>query len=73
MDTALTCEGNRTNAYELSLPVVVTDAAGATTRLTVDIPASQRATIQLPGRYSSRPRAVAIDPDERLLARITRL
>ncbi|MDB4892221.1 MAG: hypothetical protein JWL61_4076 [Gemmatimonadetes bacterium] len=73
MDAALSCEGNKTNPYELSLPIVVTDATGATSQLTVDIPASQRATIQLPGRYSSRPRAVAIDPDERLLARITRL
>ena len=60
-------------AYELALPVVVTDAAGVATRVTVSVPADPRATIQLPVRYSARPRSVVFDPDERLLARITRL
>ena len=73
LDTAQSCEGNKTVPYQLSIPVAVTDASGAVTQLTVDVPANQRATITLPGRYASKPKAVAIDPDERLLARYTRL
>ena len=65
-------EGPR-GAYELSLPVIVTDAAGTSTRATVNIPAEPRATIVLPGRYATRPRSLTFDPDERMLARITRL
>jgi hypothetical protein len=73
MFAALECEGNKTNAYELSLPVVVTDAAGVTTRLTVVVPADLRGTFPLPGRYASKPRSLVFDPDDRLLARINRL
>jgi len=71
--TSVVCEGNQVVPYDLSLPVVVTDASGKTTRVVVDIPADQRATIPLPGNYPSRPRSVAIDPGDRLLARTTRL
>ena len=60
-------------AYELALPVVVTDAAGVATRLMVSVPAEPRTTIQLPVRYAARPRSLTFDPDDRLLARITRL
>ena len=59
--------------FELPLPVVMTDAAGVTTRMTVVVPAKSRASIVLPGRYAQPPRAFTFDPDERLLARITRL
>ena len=59
--------------YELLLPVIVTDASGASTRVLVTVPAESRATIVLPGRYAARPRSLTFDPDERLLARITRL
>ena len=60
-------------AYEFPLVVAVTDAAGVDTRATVHVPAEARATIVLPAHYAERPRALAFDPDERLLARITRL
>ena len=59
--------------YELPLPVVMTDAAGVTTRLTVNVARRDEETITLPGRYPARPRAITFDPDEQLLARITRL
>ena len=60
-------------AYELSIPVVVTDASGASTQVLVSIPAESQFTIVLPAHYAARPRALTFDPDERLLARITRL
>jgi len=60
-------------AYELSLPLIVTDATGASARMTVNIPAEPSATIVLPAHYAARPRSLTFDPDERLLARITRL
>ena len=64
---------NVNGAYALTLPVVITDAAGAMSRVMLDVPAESHATIALPARYTARPRALIIDPDERLLARITRL
>jgi hypothetical protein len=60
-------------AYELMVPVVVTDAAGSTTRMMVTVPAEPRTTITLSERYATRPRSLTFDPDGRLLARITRL
>jgi len=71
--TSVVCEGNKVVPYALSMPVVVTDASGKTTRVVIDIPADQRTTMPLPGRYPNRPRSVAIDPGDRLLARTTRL
>ncbi|MES2178817.1 MAG: M1 family metallopeptidase [Gemmatimonadota bacterium] len=59
-------------AYELWMPVAITDAAGTTTRLSVKIPAEARSSIVLPGRYTSKPASVVFDPDNRLLARIVR-
>jgi aminopeptidase N len=59
--------------YALSIPVVVTDATGAMTRVTIDIPSSARAEVTLPLHLGARPRAVQIDPDNLVLARITRL
>jgi aminopeptidase N len=64
---------NVKGAYELIVPVVITDAAGVTSRVMVNVPAETHATVVLPGRYSDRPRSLVFDPDERLLARITRL
>ena len=58
--------------YELSLPVIVTDASGVRHPLTVKVPAETRATVALPGTFG-RPRAITFDPDQRLLARITKL
>ena len=60
-------------AYELSIPVLVTDASGGSTRVMVTIPAEVHATVVLPAHFTARPRALTFDPDERLLARITRL
>lgn len=67
------CERSTIVPYAFPLAVAITDASGATTRVTIDVPAEQRATIVLPVRHARRPRSLAFDPDERLLARITRL
>jgi aminopeptidase N len=64
---------NANGAYELAVPVLITDAAGVTSRATVNVPAQADVTITLPNRYASRPRSLVFDPDERLLARITPL
>jgi aminopeptidase N len=64
---------NANGAYELTVPVVITDAAGVTSRVMINVPAETHATVVLPGRYSQRPRSLVFDPDERLLARISRL
>ena len=62
----------RNGTYALSLPVLVTDVAGVTESLVASVPAAVRAAIVLPRRYRARPRAVIVDPDARLLARLTR-
>jgi aminopeptidase N len=59
--------------YELPLTVLVTEASGQQRRVEVMVPAEQRATIVLPGRYATRPAALTFDPDAILLARIRRL
>ena len=73
MPSSAGCDRSKILPYDLPLTVVITDAAGATSRVVIDVPAEQRATINLPGHYASRPRSLAFDPDEQLLARITRL
>ncbi|MEO7455439.1 MAG: M1 family metallopeptidase [Gemmatimonadaceae bacterium] len=60
-------------AYELDVPLVITDASGATSRVTVHVPADRRANVALPGTFAAKPRSIAFDPDERLLARIAKL
>ncbi len=62
----------RSGTYALSLPVLVTDAAGVTETLVASVPAALDAVIVLPRKYRTRPRAVVMDPDARLLARIAR-
>jgi aminopeptidase N len=59
--------------YELPLTVLVTDASGARQRVEVVIPAQERATVTLPGRFAARPAALTFDPDAFLLARISPL
>jgi aminopeptidase N len=59
--------------YELPLTVLVTELSGQQRRVEVTIPAEQRATIALPGRYATRPASLTFDPDGILLARIRRL
>ena len=60
-------------AYEMTTWVMVTDAAGTTARIAVSIPADPRAIVTLPGHYAAPPRSITVDPDDRLLARISRL
>jgi hypothetical protein len=57
-------------AYELPLEVLVTEPGGAQRRLEVAVPAKERATIPLPGRFAAKPVSVVFDPDAVLLARI---
>ena len=59
--------------YALGIPVVLTSASGEVVRETIAVPAEARSVVALPGRYTSRPRAVAIDPDGVVLARLTTL
>jgi aminopeptidase N len=60
-------------AYALPLTVEVADATGARRRVEVDVPASPRAELTLPGRFAARPASIVLDPDLFLLARISRL
>jgi aminopeptidase N len=60
-------------AYELPITVVLTDADNQQRRFVVAVPAEERATLPLPGRFTERPRSLAFDPDDFLLARIKRL
>jgi aminopeptidase N len=71
--TLLVLQDDRRGPYELTLPIVVTDASGVSQRLTVRIPAEARASVALPGTFGMTPRSINFDPDQRLLARITRL
>ncbi len=71
--TLLVLQGGASGPYELPVPVVITDASGATTRVTVQVPAEARASVALPGRFAAKPRSLAYDPDELLLARISKL
>lgn len=59
--------------FALALPVVVTDHAGAVSRVTVQVPPARRAAVSLPGRHTARPRSVVIDPASRVLGRVLRL
>ena len=65
-------QGGKYGAYALAMPVAVTNADGATERITVSVPAANDTVIVLPGRYPTRPRAVVVDPDSRMLARVSR-
>jgi aminopeptidase N len=59
-------------SYALPLSVAVTDATGVTRRVEVEVPASPRAELALPGRFAARPVSIVFDPDLFLLARISR-
>jgi aminopeptidase N len=71
--TLLVMQDGPPGVYELALPVTITDATGATTRVTVNVPAERRAVVALPGRFAGKPRSIVFDADERMLARINRL
>jgi aminopeptidase N len=59
-------------AYVLTMPVAVTNAAGVTERIMVNVPPVTDTVIVLPRKYPTRPIAVVFDPDTRMLARINR-
>jgi len=59
-------------SYALPLTVEVTDSTGERHRVKVDVPASSRAELTLPGRFAARPVSIVFDPDLFLLARISR-
>lgn len=71
--TLLVLQDAAKGAYELPLPVTITDAAGVVTRTTVNVPAESRASVVIPGLFPAKPRSIVFDADARLLARITRL
>ncbi|GAC1691396.1 MAG: hypothetical protein NVS9B3_09990 [Gemmatimonadaceae bacterium] len=66
-------QGSRFGPYRLPLTLLVDGAGGAggaggrPRRVRVDIPAEGATSIVLPGRFASRPRRLAIDPDTQLL------
>jgi aminopeptidase N len=66
-------QGGPSRPYQLRIPIEVTQTDGRVSIVELDVPAVNRATITLPQRYLGRPDRVRIDPDDRLLARISRL
>ena len=60
-------------AYALPLTVELTDTTGATRRVEVDVPATARSELTLPGGFAAKPVSIVLDPDSFLLARISRL
>lgn len=64
-------QGSRFGAYRFPLTVELQGANGATERATVLVPAESRARIALPlSAHPVTPRALVVDPDVELLARI---
>jgi aminopeptidase N len=68
---ATIAQGSRFGAYRFPLTVAITDASGRERRATVDVPASGSATLVVPLEVGSAPRAVAFDPDVRVLGTFT--
>ena len=68
---ATIAQGGRFGAYRFPVTVAVTDASGRERRATIDVPASATATISVPLDVDAAPRAVAFDPDVRVLATFT--
>jgi aminopeptidase N len=68
---ATIAQGGRFGAYRFPLTVAVTDGSGRERRVTIDVPASASATIAVPLELDGAPRAVAFDPDVRVLATFT--
>src|SRR5258708_2022825 len=59
--------------FALPLPLMGMRARGSKSRFTVMVPAQARAIVPLPERFDVQPRAIAFDPDKRLLAHIAAL
>ncbi|MFL5580688.1 MAG: M1 family metallopeptidase [Gemmatimonadaceae bacterium] len=66
-------QGERFGPYRLPLEVRVTDAAGRSQTVRVDVPAERESRLVLPLRLTGRPRAVTPDPKGDLLAVFTEL
>ena len=64
---ATVAQGSRFGHYRFPLTVAVTDANGRERRATIDVPAATTATIVVPLDVDAAPRAVAFDPDVRVL------
>jgi len=64
---ATVAQGSRFGHYRFPLTVAVTDANGRERRATIDVPAVTTATIVVPLDVDAAPRAVAFDPDVRVL------
>jgi len=62
-----------TRAYALPLTVEVRNVDGSTRRVELEVPARPRAELTLPGPFAGRPASIVLDPDDFLLARISRL
>jgi aminopeptidase N len=60
-------QGNRFGQFRFPLTVAITDASGRERRATIDVPATANATIAVPLEVNAAPRAVAFDPDVRVL------
>ena len=61
-------QGTRFGAYRFALRVAVDGADGDTTLVRVEIPAEPSSSVALPGRWSTAPRALRLDPYHELLA-----
>jgi aminopeptidase N len=61
-------QGSRFAPYRLTLPIDVTDAAGAVHRVRVEIAAQHSTRVTLPIQLAAPPRSLAFDPAVELLA-----
>jgi aminopeptidase N len=65
---ATIAQGARFGAYRFPLTVAITDGGGKERRATIDVPATATSTLVVPIDVDVSPRAVAFDPDVRVLA-----
>ena len=63
-------QGDRFGPYRFPLAVELRDGSGGTRRATVMVPAERSVHLVVPGTQASAPRAVVVDPDVALLARL---
>ena len=63
-------QSDRFGAFRFPLTVELRDVAGVTRRVTLEVPAERLVRLIVPGTQPSAPRAVIVDPDVALLARL---
>jgi aminopeptidase N len=61
-------ERARFGAYRFPLTLAIHETSGAVRRITIDVPAQPRTTVELPPALAARPSRVVPDPDVDLLA-----